>query len=176
MRSCTCLAIDCYRYSVLIPCTDRVRYNFARIGSCSRFRMFEFVFVFGFTVFVSVFVFKCKNRKQLSSISTEFDRFHPYARRHMQGTQVIKKENIQICIVPCSPSKLRQYRVTYGESPPATYSFTVQMTLLNPLPPPDEYINKQIECSVASPITLRSEQYVNVINYQHTLSKQHGQQ
>ena len=61
--------------------TDRVRYNFARISSFSKFsifRKFVFVFMSDFTAFAFVFVFKCRNRKQLRGFSTIFDRFHPY--------------------------------------------------------------------------------------------------
>jgi hypothetical protein len=55
--------------------TDNVRYNFARIGSFSKFSIFHkvaFVFVSSFTVFTSVFVFKCKSRKRLRSFPTIF--------------------------------------------------------------------------------------------------------
>jgi hypothetical protein len=55
--------------------TDRVRHNFARIGSFSKFsifRKFAFVFISGFTIFAFVFVFKCKSRKRLRSFSTVF--------------------------------------------------------------------------------------------------------
>jgi hypothetical protein len=43
--------------------TDRVRHNFARMDSFSKFsifRKFAFVFVSGFTVFAFIFVFKYK--------------------------------------------------------------------------------------------------------------------
>jgi hypothetical protein len=60
--------------------TDRVRHNFAQIGSFSKFsifRKFASVFVSGFTVFAFVFVFKYKSRKWLRCFPTVSDRFHP---------------------------------------------------------------------------------------------------
>jgi hypothetical protein len=59
--------------------TDRVRHNFARMGSFSKFlifRKFAFVFVSGFTVFAFVFIFKYKSRKWLRNFLTVSDRFH----------------------------------------------------------------------------------------------------
>ena len=59
--------------------------------------MFEFVFVFGFTVFVSVFVFKCKNRKQLSSFSIEFDRFLLVGKKDKIGHAKLLHSDRQVC-------------------------------------------------------------------------------
>jgi hypothetical protein len=84
-----CGSVFCIEFSY----TDRVRRNFARMGSFSKFsifRKFAFVFVSGFTVFAFVFVFKCKSRKWLRSFPTVFDRFHPYIVLYLHIYQLLQ--------------------------------------------------------------------------------------